>query len=94
MSMGLGQILGDNFRRVGAPTARDMYSSPLPEQVAQVARFVAARPEVAAVVGRNAPREEDFRTVARYYNGAGYEKHHYHESLASWFREFRVLLGT
>jgi hypothetical protein len=91
MSMGLGQILGDNFRRVGAASARDMYTSSLAAQVAHIARFLAARPQVAEVVSGNSPKDDDFRTVAKYYNGPGYEKHHYHESLANWFREFKSL---
>ncbi len=91
MSFGLGQILGENYRRVGAASARRMYLSPIPEQVLQIARFLAASAEVSQVVGRATPNEKDFRTVARYYNGPGYEKHHYHESLSTWFREFRAL---
>ena len=93
MSMGLGQILGDNFRRVRAPTARTMYASPIAQQVAHIARFLTANNSVAAVVSRSKPKEADFRAVARYYNGAGYEKNHYHESLARWFREFTLLAG-
>jgi peptidoglycan hydrolase-like protein with peptidoglycan-binding domain len=91
MSMGLGQILGENFRKVGADSAHGLYTAPLAEQVAQIARFLAAKADVAAVAARRAPRSADFRTVARYYNGAGYETHHYHESLERWFREFKQL---
>jgi hypothetical protein len=94
MSMGLGQILGENFHKVGAASAVAMYSSGLAEQVAQVARFLLSNANVAGVVGKSSPREEDFRAVARYYNGSGYEKHHYHESLATWFREFRQLAAS
>ena len=91
MSMGVGQVLGDNYRRVGAKSARAMYLSPIAEQVAQIARFLASSASVADVVSRSKPKEADFRAVARYYNGPGYEKHHYHESLAAWFREFDAL---
>jgi hypothetical protein len=91
MSMGLGQILGDNFRRVKAGSARAMYSATISEQVAHVARFLAASEHIARIVASHKPSENDFRTVARYYNGPGYEKHHYHESLARWFREFEAL---
>jgi hypothetical protein len=34
---------------------------------------------------------QDFHVAARYYNGSGHAKHHYHESLENWFREFRRL---
>lgn len=94
MSMGVGQILGDNFKRVRAPSAQRMYLSPIAEQVAQIARFLAGNSAVADVVSRSKPKEADFRTVARYYNGPGYEKHHYHESLATWFREFDVIAAA
>jgi hypothetical protein len=91
MSMGLGQVLGENFRRVKAGSARAMYSSTIAEQVAHIARFLASSTSIAGVVASNRPSEADFRKVARYYNGPGYEKHHYHESLARWFREFEAL---
>lgn len=94
MSFGLGQILGDNYKRVGAESAARMYMSPIAEQIVQIARFLTASTEVAKTVGRVSPTEKDFRAVARYYNGPGYEKHHYHESLATWFREFRALSGN
>jgi len=88
MSFGLGQILGVNFKRVGAPSARAMFISPLDEQVLYVARFLAHKSDV---VSRKNPSEADFRELARYYNGPGYATHHYHEGVARWFREFRTL---
>jgi hypothetical protein len=91
MSMGLGQVLGDNFSRVKAGSARAMYSTTIAEQVAHIARFLASSASIAGIVARNIPNEADFRAVARYYNGPGYEKHHYHESLSRWFREFQAM---
>jgi len=88
MSQGLGQVLGENFRRVGADSAQAMFTSPLDKQVLFVARFLAKRPDP---IRKSRPEEEDFRTVARYYNGSGYEKHHYHEGIERWFREFRQI---
>lgn len=88
MSQGLGQVLGDNYRRVGATSAAAMFTSPLDEQVLFVARFLARRRDA---VKKRRPSESDFRAVARYYNGSGYEKHHYHERIESWFGEFRAL---
>jgi hypothetical protein len=92
MSFGLGQILGVNYKRVGAASARAMFVSPLDEQVLFIARFLAHKPSVASVVSRKNPSEQDFHTVAKYYNGPGYAKHHYHERIARWFREFRDIL--
>jgi len=94
MSMGLGQILGDNFKIVKAASAQAMYSSTIAEQIAQIARFLSSSPRIVSIVRGDSPSEEDFRAVAKFYNGPGYEKHHYHESLARWFREFKVLAGA
>lgn len=88
MSFGLGQVMGFNFDQVGAPSARAMFNSPLEDQVRFVARFLAPRREV---VSKSNPTENDFRTVARFYNGPGFAKHHYHESIQRWFREFKML---
>ena len=90
MSFGLGQILGIHYEKIGAPSARAMFSSLLDEQVLFVGRFLAGK---GSVVASADPSEEEFRAVARYYNGPGYARHHYHESLETWFREFRGLLG-
>ena len=90
MSQGLGQVLGENYKRVGAESAVAMYTSPLDEQILFVARFLARKPDP---IKKSRPTEEDFRTIAKYYNGPGYEKHHYHEGIERWFREFRSLTG-
>jgi hypothetical protein len=90
MSQGLGQVLGGNYRAVGAESAVAMYTSPLDEQALFVARFLARKPDI---VTKGRPVEQDFRALARYYNGPGYERHHYHERIERWFREYRMLLG-
>lgn len=90
MSLGLGQIMGCNYDAVGAPDARALFSAPVDEQVAFVARFLKPRQ---AETGKGQPDEADFHRVARFYNGPKYAAHHYHERLARWFREFRLLLG-
>lgn len=89
MSQGLGQVLGQNYRAVGAASAFDMYTSPLSEQVLFIARFLARKPRQ---IAKRRPGEKDFRTIARFYNGRGYEKHYYHERLERWHREFRQIL--
>jgi peptidoglycan hydrolase-like protein with peptidoglycan-binding domain len=88
MSIGLGQIMGFNYKRVGAPTARAMLFSPVRDQVLYVARFIARKKQI--VVKAN-PTIDDFRVMARFYNGPAYESHFYHERLQTWFREFRAL---
>ncbi len=89
MSFGLGQILGVNYRKVGAASARAMFVSPLEEQVLFIARFLAP---LRGVISKKNPSDQDFHDIAKYYNGPGYAKHHYHERIARWFREFRSIL--
>jgi hypothetical protein len=90
MSLGLGQIMGENFSRVGAPDATTLFTAPADEQVGFVARFLKAKPKV---VQKADPVDDDFRVLARHYNGPKYEAHDYHTSLAKWFREFREILA-
>ena len=87
MSQGLGQILGSNYKLVGAESALSMFQSPIAEQVLFVARFLARK---AKIVSKRNPTSQNFAHLARFYNGPGYAKHHYDESLARWFREFQL----
>lgn len=89
MSFGLGQIMGFNHRKVGAPSAEAMLYSPLDEQVLFIARFIAFKQ---TVVVKSNPSMTDFEAMARFYNGPAYAKHFYHERLQRWFREFRRLM--
>ena len=88
MSLGLGQIMGANYKRVGAETAHQLFTATSDQQIEFVARFLKPR---ADTVARTHPTDADFRRVSRFYNGPKYEAHHYHESLARWFNEFRSL---
>lgn len=90
MSMGLGQIMGSNYKTVGAENATELFTATADRQVLFVARFLSSKKNE---VSKKAPTEADFRKVAKYYNGPQYEAHHYHEQLARWHREFRMLLG-
>jgi hypothetical protein len=66
-----------------------MFVSPLEEQVLFIARFLA---RLGSVIAKKNPSDQDFRDVAKYYNGSGYAKHHYDERIARWFREFRSVI--
>lgn len=90
MSMGLGQIMGSNYKVVGATSATELFTAPAERQVAFVARFLSKKPDE---VKKANPSDADFRKVAKYYNGPKYEAHHYHEQLARWHREFKMLLA-
>lgn len=85
MSLGLGQIMGENYKRVGAGNPLDLFTAPVPKQVGFVAEFLSRK---SSIVTKTKPKAADFREIARYYNGPGYEKHHYHEQLERWYREF------
>ena len=89
MSLGLGQIMGENHRAVGAANASVLFTAPVTEQLAFIARFLRPRKDI---VRKANPTEQDFRSIARFYNGPGYEAHQYHESLGRWFSEFRLLI--
>ncbi len=88
MSQGLGQVLGSNYKMVGAESAVAMFQSSIEEQVVFVARFLSRKPKI---VSKSTPTSQAFAQLARFYNGPGYAKHHYDESLARWFREFQSL---
>lgn len=89
MSLGLGQIMGTNFKMVGAKSATELFTAPADQQVTFVARFLSNKKEE---VKKSAPGDADFRRVAKFYNGPKYEAHHYHEQLARWHREFKALM--
>ena len=93
MSIGLGQIMGYHYERVGAATARSMLFSPIRDQILYVARFLALGRSIRTSLAKRDPDGEDFARVARYYNGPKYANHFYDERLARWFREFRLLAG-
>ncbi|CAM3499682.1 N-acetylmuramidase domain-containing protein [Aequorivita lipolytica] len=93
MSFGLGQIMGFNYSSIGANSAKELYTAPLEKQITSIARFLTLRSSVRNVVSKTNPTADDFKVVAKYYNGSGYATHHYDESLGRWFREFKLLRG-
>lgn len=93
MSFGLGQIMGFNYKEIGVNSAQELYTLPLEKQIIAIATFLSNRRAVRAVVSKMNPTAEDFRTVAKNYNGPAYATHHYDESIASWFNEFKLIRG-
>lgn len=88
MSFGLGQILGINADRVGAPSAQAMFTSPLEDQIFYIARFLESKKDT---LQKENPTLDDFAVIAKYYNGPAYAAHFYHERIQTWFNEFRKL---
>lgn len=93
MSFGLGQIMGANYKAIGAPSAKAMFTSPIEDQLLYVGKFLCQSSALRGVVAKRSPIMQDFRTLARIYNGPLYEKHQYHESIARWFAEFQNIMG-
>lgn len=91
MSFGLGQVMGFNFKKVSAPSARAMLTSSTQDQVLYVVRYLARTRLCREGISRTNPGAADFASVARGYNGAGFATNRYHEKIARWFREFRAL---
>ena len=87
-SMGFGQILGSNYNLVGAGSAQAMFQSAIADQVLFVTQFLARK---SSLVSQLNPTDKAFAQLARFYNGPGYARHQYDQSLARWFWEFRRL---
>ena len=91
MSFGLGQVMGFNFKKVSAPSARAMLTSSTRDQVLYVVRYLARTPLCRKGISKSSPNAEVFASVAKGYNGAGFANNRYDEKIARWFREFRAL---
>jgi len=88
ISMGMGQILGENYRLAGHGSAVDMFiaaGDSEKNQLKQMAAFIRSKGLVRAL------RERDWAAFARGYNGAGYAKNRYDVKLANAYR--RALIG-
>jgi hypothetical protein len=84
ISMGLGQIMGFNARRVGFPSAEAMFKAFDANEANQVFAFInffLSDPQLAQAV-----RSKDWRTIARLYNGPG-NVNHVAPLLESTYRE-------
>jgi len=69
-SIGLGQIMGFHFRRLGFKTVGDMWNhakKSLENQIWQIAKFIDTDSAL-----KNAIKNKDWLTIAKIYNGAGF----------------------
>lgn len=84
-SWGLGQILGENHRAAGYPTAEAMVADFLDDEerhVEAMVRFIISN-------GLDDDlRRHDWRGFARGYNGPGYARHGYHTKLAAAYAKW------
>lgn len=71
-SIGLGQIMGFHYKRLGYATAGAMWDDAkkgLEQQVQQIAKFIATDPKLSSAL-----KAKDWHKVATIYNGAEYAK--------------------
>ena len=71
-SIGLGQIMGFHFKRLGFKTVGEMWDhakKSLENQVWQIAKFIQTDPKL-----QMALKTGDWHTVASIYNGSGYKE--------------------
>lgn len=95
MSMGLGQVMGYHYAKIGAESPEAMLLSPIEEQIEHISRYLAlARGQTRLDFANPEPDEDALRRVSKFYNGPRYEDHRYHEKLAGHFREFGPLMGA
>ena len=80
-SIGMMQVMGFHYKSLGFNKVGDMWDYAKVSEANQVElalRFIALNPILVKAI-----QIKDFRTVAFYYNGSGYEKFNYHTRLGS-----------
>ena len=95
-SIGLGQLMGFHYQRLGYRTVGDMWDDAkkgIENQINQLVKFINTDNNL-----KIALMNEDWRTVATIYNGSGYEqlalKYHrkpYDESMRDAYEQFKKL---
>jgi hypothetical protein len=85
-SLGLSQVLGMNYRKLGYNTVNEMWDSfkaSEENQVKGMAQFIVNTPGLHTALLRN-----DWQTSAKLYNGAGYKVNKYDVKLEKAFNKF------
>lgn len=88
ISMGVGQVMGAHYERLGYTTVLDMWEdaqSSLAGQVEIMLRFVTTDPQIMKAIKAN-----DYTTVARLYNGPAYKRNSYHTKIKSAVQKYRT----
>jgi hypothetical protein len=83
-SWGMGQIMGANFKAAGFKTVDAMvtaFRESIENQFLGMLAFIADNPTLNAVLKDPNPDLADCRLIARFYNGAAYEKFNYHNRI-------------
>lgn len=90
VSIGLGQIMGENYKAAGHESARAMFEAAKEsegEQLRQMASFILTQR-----LSDNL-RSKDWAGFARRYNGPGYAKNRYDERLARAYEKWSAILA-
>ena len=85
MSMGIGQLMGFHYQSLGYNNAVDMFldaSSSEKAQLSQFFEYLRINNFVDALVNEN------FKQIARKYNGSAYAKHNYHGRIEAAYRKY------
>lgn len=85
-SIGLSQVLVENYALVGYETPQAMWNDFMDDEEAHVEAMVNY---ILATNIADDLKREDWRSVARTYNGPGYAKNNYHTKMAAAFAKFR-----
>lgn len=83
-SWGIPQVLGNNWKKVGATSLQDFINKMSRSEASQLdlmVAFILSDAELLAAL-----RARDWHTVARKYNGTRYRENQYHTKLATAYR--------
>lgn len=90
-SWGLGQVMGENWRRLGYASAQALYDenqSGTAGQIACMVKFITADKRCLTAI-----RNGDFTTFARIYNGPAYKQNNYDNQMRNWAARYRPMVG-
>ena len=90
-SWGLGQVMGENWRRLGYSSAQALLEENMSGSAGQIRcmmKFIRADARCLQAI-----RTGDFTTFARIYNGPGYAANNYDNNMRAWAARYRPLVG-
>lgn len=90
-SWGLGQVMGENWRRLGYSSAQALLAENMSGSAGQIEcmmKFIRADARCLQAI-----RTGDFTTFARIYNGPGYAANNYDNNMRAWAARYRPLVG-
>lgn len=89
MSMGLFQVMGNNFKACGEPDVETMWKNACSSEGNQLAQAAAFIKGLGAGKAVEAMKKKDWATFARLYNGPAYAKNAYDKKLAAAYSKLK-----